>query len=79
MAEPLKTSLLLTITDDPDEATAHLLKYGACRLSGALPDGRLDVLRREVRVAAAADTAAGRSYMYSQGANHPYMVTLQSR
>ncbi|MGH3713099.1 MAG: phytanoyl-CoA dioxygenase family protein [Micromonosporaceae bacterium] len=70
MTELLNTSSLPPITDDPDEASTHLVEHGVCRLEGALPASRLDVLRREVKAAAIADATADRSYTYSHGTNY---------
>ena len=56
-------------TSDPVEAGAHLVKYGVCRLEGALAPDELLALRAAVRQAAADDAASGKSYMYSGGAN----------
>jgi ectoine hydroxylase-related dioxygenase (phytanoyl-CoA dioxygenase family) len=70
MTKQPKTLSLPPVTVDPSEASEHLLEQGVCRLEGALPDGQLDLLRREVEAATVADSAADRSYTYGRGANH---------
>ena len=70
MAEQLKTSLLAPATGDTDEASEHLLRYGVCRLEGALPSKDLNTLRSAVKAAATADAAENQAYRYSHGANH---------
>ena len=69
MVKQLKRSLLPPVTADTEEASAHLLTYGVCRLEGALPGKDLEVLRHGVKAAAALDEAEDRAYTYSQGAN----------
>jgi ectoine hydroxylase-related dioxygenase (phytanoyl-CoA dioxygenase family) len=61
--------LLPSVTNDPDEASQHLIDYGVCRLQGALSASQLSTLQREVRVAAAVDASNGQSYRYSRDAN----------
>ncbi|MDG4793682.1 phytanoyl-CoA dioxygenase family protein [Micromonospora sp. WMMD1082] len=69
MTEQPGKPMLPPATDDPKEASTHLIEHGVCRLEGALPSADLDVLRRELRVAATADAKAERSYLYGAGSN----------
>jgi ectoine hydroxylase-related dioxygenase (phytanoyl-CoA dioxygenase family) len=56
-------------TPDPEEAAAHLIEYGVCRLERALRPGELDVLQRGVCRAQDDDARSSRSYTYSGDAN----------